>query len=503
MLEALKFKTLSNMFRRGEFDQILNKADKYLALFPADIKILTIIGHAYLKMRQYQKALGIYMSIRDAIPDDDKKFQAETEYNIGCIYAKLYDYKSALHHFLASRSLDDHFELNYVALALSLKNLKKYYFAKNVLIKGLNIFPQSVVIKYNLANLLQDFGDFEQAESLYKNIINNDLQHTRAHYEYSRLKTYSFKDNHISQMRNALKKTNSLEDKSYLSFALGNAYAKLKSYKKAYSSWSAGNAYFRSNINFDLNRLGKQFEEFKSWHSTIKLKENFDKIRPCFIVGMPRSGTSLTEQILSGHSQVFGVGELNFLEEAVIQTQNKKQLVPNFIDIGDYYINHVKMITKTRKMITDKNPLNFRWIGIIKTCFPNAKIIHVHRNPKSVCFSVFKHLFPTGCHFSYNLDDLFSFYKLYQNLMEHWNSIYNDIINVSYEDLTDNPEKEINRILSECGLSFEKQCIEIEKNKRVVQTISNIQIRTSIKQAPDETLNYNHYNEEFKLKFDI
>jgi len=503
MLEPLNYNTLSNMFRKGEFDQIFNKAEKYLAIFPADIKILTIIGQTYLKLKRYQKALIIYKSIRDNIPDDNKKFQAETEYNIGCIYAKRYDFKSALQHFLTSRTLDNHFEPNYVTLALSLKNLQKFHFAKHVLLKGVNIFPNSVVIKYNLANLLQDFGDFDQAESLYKTIINNDLQHTKAHYEYSRLKTYSVKDKHISQMRDAIKTANSTEDKSYLSFALGNAYAKLKSYKKAYSNWSEGNAYFRSNINFDIKREAAQFKEFKSWYGNIKFKENSDDPKLCFIVGMPRSGTSLTEQILSGHSQVFGAGELTFLEEGIIRTHNKNELVPNFIDIRNHYFNRLRMITKTQKLVTDKNPLNFRWIGIIKTCFPNAKIIHIHRHPKSVCFSVFKHLFPVGCHFSFNLDDIFSYYDLYQAHMRHWNALYDDIINLSYEDLTDNPERKIKYILSACGLDFEKQCIEIEKNKRVVQTISNSQIRTSIKQIPDETLNYYHFNKEFKLKFDI
>lgn len=501
MLEPLNYKTLSHLFNRGAFEQILQKADRYRALFPTDIKILLIIGKAYLGKKRYQKALDIYKSILEATPSEDKKFQAETEYNIGCIYAKCNDYKSALHHFLASRSLDDHFEINYVTLSLSLKHLQKFHFAKRVLYDGLRKFPNSHVIKYNLANLLQDFGDFEQAKLFYKDIIRSEIDHSKAVFEFSRLNTFSAKDNHITHMEKSLKAAKSPEDASYLSFALGNAYANLKSYNKAYTYWTRGKAHFRSTINFNIDTEAEQFERFKLWHKTIDYYENPKDARMCFIIGMPRSGTSLIEQILSGHSQIFGAGELTFLEEAIIKTYQKHQLAPDFVDIRHHYTNRLRAITKTKKMITDKNPLNFRWVGVIKTCFPNAKIIHVHRNPKSVCFSVFKHLFPVGCHFSFNLDEIFSYYNLYQHHMKHWNALYDDIINVSYEDLAQQPEQEIKQLLNKCNLDFEKQCVDIEHNKRVVQTITNSQIRTSIKKASDETKNYPQYNEAYNLKF--
>ena len=501
MLVPLNYNTLLQMFNRGAFDQILQKADRYLALFPTDIKILLVIGKTYLAKHLFYKALDVYKIILEAIPAEDIKFRAETEYNIGCIYAKCYDHRAALKHFLASKSIYDEFELNFVTLSLSLKNLQKYRFAKKILIEGLVKFPNSGVIKYNLANLLQDYGDFEKALSLYREVLNIEDSHSKAHFEYSRLKVYLAKDRHILQMQKALKFAKLPEDASYLSFGLGNAHANLKSYNKAFTCWADGNAYFRSKINFDINKEAAQFDRFKLWHETINQDENTDNSRICFIIGMPRSGTSLIEQILSGHSQIYGAGELMFLEEAIIKAHDTNQLNPDFVNIKHHYNNRIREITKTKKIITDKNPLNFRFVGLIKTCFPNAKIIHVHRNPKSVCFSIFKHLFPVGCHFSFNLDEIFSYYDLYKKHMNHWNALYDDIINVFYEDLTKDPEQEISSLLSACGLGFEQQCIKIENNKRVVQTITNSQIRASIKKASDETINYPQYRKAFDLKF--
>lgn len=503
MLIPLNYKTLLQMFNRGEFNQILQKADRYIALFPNDVKILLVIGKTYFAKHFFDKALDVYKTILEVLPADDKKFRAEIEYNIGCIYAKNHEHRSALNHFLASKSICDDFELNYVTLSLSLKNLQKYRFAKKILFDGIVKFPNSSVIKYNLANLLQDFGDFAQALSLYREVLNIENNHSKAHYEYSRLRVYLAKDRHIPEMQKALKNTKSPEDLSYLSFGLGNAYANLKSYNKAFTYWAEGNAHFRSKINFDIKREEEQFELFKSWHKNIHQDSNTCDARICFIIGTPRSGTSLIEQILSGHSQIYGAGELTFLEEAILKYHESNQFAPDFVKVRQHYTKRIREITRTKKMITDKNPLNFRWVGMIKSCFPNSKIIHVYRNPKSVCFSIFKHLFPSGCYFSSNIDEIFTYYDLYQKHMNHWNVLYDDIINVSYENLTKQPEEEVKKLLAACDLNFEQQCMDIESNTRVVQTITNSQIRASIKQASDETKNYPQYNKAYDLKFGL
>jgi hypothetical protein len=206
---------------------------------------------------------------------------------------------------------------------------------------------------------------------------------------------------------------------------------------------------------------------------------------------MPRSGTTLAEQILSSHNDVYGAGELKFLGESV-----KKNLIKNgkFINnfekitnqdltkIQNEYLEQIEALEYKEGVLTDKAPLNFKWIGFIKIIFPNAKIIHCDRDAMDTCFSNFKNSFQSySLAFCYDLEKLGKFFNLYKDLMNFWINIFPDqIYNLSYEKLVNDQKQETEKLLKFCNLDWDKNCLNPHKNKKTVATASLAQVRSPI-----------------------
>jgi len=206
---------------------------------------------------------------------------------------------------------------------------------------------------------------------------------------------------------------------------------------------------------------------------------------------MPRSGTTLAEQIISAHSKVFGAGELNTLGDSIQKTliENNKFVhslkeIPHakLLEIQQTYFNRINSFNYKESFLTDKAPLNFRWIGFIKIMFPNAKIVHCDRNPMDVCYSNFKNSFQSySLSFCYDLKKLGTFYNLYKDLMLYWNQTLPDFIyNLSYEKLIENQKHETEKLLQFCDLDWDDNCMNPHKNKKIVATASLAQVRSPI-----------------------
>ena len=212
-----------------------------------------------------------------------------------------------------------------------------------------------------------------------------------------------------------------------------------------------------------------------------------------FVLGMPRSGTTLVEQILSSHSKVFGAGEAELIPNLIKKNFSKHKLslfLNNVVDfnkdelskIGDEYIKNMRKISGDLKITTDKLPINFLSIGFIKLILPKSKIIHCHRNPKDTIFSIFKNHFPSSSiKFGYDLDELVDYYNLYEDLMNHWNkTLPNFVFNIKYENLIKDTKSEIEKLLKFCNLTWEDNCLNFQNNKRRINTASDIQVRKKI-----------------------
>ena len=234
---------------------------------------------------------------------------------------------------------------------------------------------------------------------------------------------------------------------------------------------------------------------FSDYYLKSVTEPGLDTCQPVFVVGMPRSGTTLIEQILDAHSAVFAAGELydiKYIAKSLQQSARADLPYPNCMPLlipgqihraANNYLTRLRQLTDNALIsrVVDKHPLNFQYIGLILRLFPNAKIIHARRDPLDTCLSCYFQHFTSGQDYSFELRALSNFYNDYRRLMEHWQSRHTEsILNIDYESLVENPEHESKRMLAFCGLDWEDRCLEFYRSDRVVKTASFLQVRQPI-----------------------
>ena len=274
---------------------------------------------------------------------------------------------------------------------------------------------------------------------------------------------------------------------------------------------------YKKIANFSIKNEIDKFERIKdTFHKKIYNKFNdcgYAEESPIFILGMPRSGSTLIEQILSSHPKVYGGDECEFIHQILNKNFGKTNLRLFFEDVinfdknelkqmGEEYISKMKKNSGLCKRQTDKMPENFFWIGFIKLILPKSKIIHSCRNAKDVCFSIFKNHFPGGkISYSYDLDEIVTYYNLYSDLMNYWDNLFPDFIyNIKYENLISDTENETRKLLTFCDLQWDDKCLDFQTNKRAIKTASDVQARNKIYSSSiNSWMNYHKY---FKVYFD-
>ena len=375
--------------------------------------------------------------------------------------------------------------------------LAKYKEAIVAYSRCVSLKPDSPRAYLSLGHAYNTVGNKDKSIESYLNSIKYNSNSGEAYWSLANLKTYSFSQEQIDQMEKTLIGDIEEIEKIQLLFALGKAYEGLKDYKTSFTKYKEGNWLKRKSIKYssqeNTDAINKTINFFsKEAVSKIK-KSKCLKNDPIFILGLPRSGSTLIDQIVSSHSMVDGTQELpnimNLSKE--IQTLGKsKDAYPNFLkklseiqitDLGNKYIDQTKWGRGDAPLFIDKMPNNFLHIGLIKSILPNAKIIDTRRGAMDTSFSCFKQFFAKGQLFTYDLEDLGLFYNDYIKLMNHWHSIYpNEIYTIKYSNMITNTEEEITKLLDYCELPFESQCLEFYKSKRPVKTPSAEQVRQPI-----------------------
>ena len=288
-----------------------------------------------------------------------------------------------------------------------------------------------------------------------------------------------------------------------LNFALAKYYARAKKYDESFTYYEAANNLKKRKQPYSVTRYLKKLKTLDEFYEKIEedcdnLKPSSrDKIHPIFVVGMPRSGTSLTEQILSQHSEIFGAGELSEIGRLLNQAINKKtDTVKNISDIRGGYFSHLTNLSKKHFYFVDKTPTNFQFLPLIFWAFPEAKVIHLKRDARAVCWSNFCQNFANpNLQYSNDFNQTVEYYNIYHEMMRKYEGEYGDrIFHLNYEDLTNQPETHIRNLLNYIGVEFEEQCLSPENNEKAMLTASRDQVRKPIyKGSSDLWRNYEKY----------
>ena len=338
-----------------------------------------------------------------------------------------------------------------------------------------------------------------------------------AYWSLANLKTYKYKPQEIKEMEHQLNQDELPErERVHLLFALGKAYEDISNIKKSFEYYKEGNSLNRGRSSYDpkaIEALTERIIKFFNKEFLIS-KENsgYDVPDPIFIVGLPRSGSTLIEQILSSHSKIEGTMELpNMLNIArklgsgskdttsYPEVLNKLSEV-DLVSLGKSYIKETMFLRSDLPLFIDKMPNNFSHIGLIQLILPNAKIIDARRNPMDTCFSCFKQLFARGQVFTYDLSEVARYYINYIKLMDHWDEVLpGKVHKVVYEDMVGNQEEETKKLLNFCNVPFEENCLRFYESQRAVKTASSEQVRQPIyNQSINLWKNYEPFLDDLK-----
>ncbi len=360
--------------------------------------------------------------------------------------------------------------------------------------------PGDAVTLTSRGHALKTWGRQEEAIASYRSAIAANPWHGDAYYALSNLKTYRFSAAERHDLRTlADREELGPASRVHVNFALGKAYEDEQDFGRAFEFYARGNALKRQASNYDRGQMSQDLREQRRVFTRDLLEQRkgagCPDPDPIFIVGLPRAGSTLLEQILASHSQVEGTLELpNILSIAQKLRRDGKNarsapypdLLADLDDaqlasLGRRYLEETRVHRRGAPFFIDKMPNNFRHIGLIKLILPNARIIDARRHPMACCFSGFKQLFAEGQEFSYDLEDIGHYYNDYVALMDHWDAIApGSVLRVHYENVVSDLEVQVRRLLAFCELPFEAACLDYHNTARPVRTASSEQVRLPI-----------------------
>jgi len=476
---------MMNLFKSKKFDALIDKGLLLIKKFPEQAILYNITSLAYNAIDKSIEAKKLLTIILKREPENISVLN-----NLGLVSAQCGDNDEAEKHY--NKALD--LKPDFLGVLVNLGNLRltqnRGEEAKEFFFKALKIDNHKIPAKKSLAAYYEQSGKFEEAKKIYREILKSDPSYTIADKSLSLIHKYKLGDDHIKMMEEKMSSDLGEESLQILSFALGKAYEDIGNYEKSFKLYDTGNKLYSKKITYDLKNDVNYFKKIKK----VFEKKNISPLddygqKIIFVVGMPRSGTTLTEQILSSHKNVYGAGELNYLKEAIeknlfIENDGADlcagNLKPEMLkEIKDYYLKKIKIFKNEKEYLVDKAPLNFKWIGFILAIFPNSKIIHCSRDPMDVCWSNYKNTFSSrSMDYTYDFNNLAGFYKTYDDLMKFWFEKFdNKVFSMVYENLIINKEIETRKILKFCNLSWDDKCLDFHKNKKSVSTASLAQVR--------------------------
>jgi tetratricopeptide (TPR) repeat protein len=358
--------------------------------------------------------------------------------------------------------------------------------------------PEEIRLRMSIGHVHKTLGRRGESEAAYKAALAMDPAIGEAYWSLADLKNYSFSDAEIADMQQLL--TNDRIERSntaQVHFALGKAFEQRRQYADAFAHYAQGNTLRRLDAPFDIEHFERRTARIRAFFDTAFFAKRAGSgdasTAPIFIVGLPRSGSTLVEQILASHSRVEGTMELpnvisitHQFDDMVASRDGYPETIGNvpvglLAALGSRYLDETAPLRTGSEHFTDKLPNNFSHVGLIHAILPHATIIDARRHPMDCCFSTFRQHFAEGQTFSYDLEDLGRYYRCYLSLMDHWDAVLpGKVLHLQYEDLVRDPEVNIRRLLDHCRLPFEPACLTFHQTRRSVRTASAEQVRQPI-----------------------
>lgn len=385
-------------------------------------------------------------------------------------------------------------------LGLAYHELERYCEALEHYRRAVALRPGLADPYNNIGNLLVELGRFDEAQSVFAIAVSLAPRRGAFHWNLAGVRRFAAGDPEIKKMETVLSDGEPLgeDDRMAIHFALSKAYSDCTAHEPSFRHLLAANQLKRRRTGYDESKVLGEMDRI----ARVFGRELFERMagsgdpsdRPVFVVGMPRSGTTLVEQILAGHPGVAAAGERYDLDEMARSLGDNSLGFPEIVttldgaalsDLGTAYLAGFRKLESSAVRVTDKMPWNFRFLGLIALMLPNARIIHVMRDPVDTCLSCFSKLFARNQEFSYDLGELGRYYVAYRRLMDHWRQVLppGRMIEVQYESLVADLEIQARRIVSHCGLPWNQSCLGFDKTDRPVRTASAVQVRQPLYQT--------------------
>jgi tetratricopeptide (TPR) repeat protein len=471
---------------QGKHAEAIAHFQQVLSTNPDSVEAHYNLGNALFAEEKLQESVKHYERALGVRPQ-----MAEGHYNLAIALAKLGKLDEAVVHYKQALTIKPDYVEVYDNLGNVMRTLNKLDEAVACYRQALAIKPDHASAYNNLGNALQELGKLAEARAACEKAVELAPENTLYHNSLANKKHFAPGDQQLATMERIALDAESLPATArvHLHFALARAYDGIGDYERAFDHLIQGNTLKRREIDYNevwghghLARIAEVFSP-----SLIHAKRGLGDHSPVpvFVVGMARSGTSLVEQILASHPKVFGAGELTTLMDSVptpfpdvVSSIGGHELR----EFGTKYVAEVRRLSPNAERIVDKLPANYRFAGFIHLALPNARIIHVYRNPLDTCFSCFSILFVGEQRYTYDLGELGRYYRAYDKLMEHWRRVLPPgvMLEVQYEKLIEDLEGEARRLIAHCGLAWDAACLSFHETERPVRTASAQQVRQPV-----------------------
>lgn len=483
---------LGNLYARlGRHDEAIASFRRAIEIHPTYADAYNNLGITLFDLGRLDEAAT---NLRTAIRLNPVR--PEAHFNLGSVLLAALDYDNAESSYREALRLDSRNARYHCGLGRAMQARGKYDEALRCYDQALALHPDDAQAISSKADLLERRGDFENAWALLHPFVTAGRADGLALLRYATLARRKDKQREaVAVIERSLAAPLRQHDRIGLHFALGDLYDDVGEYDAAFAHYSRGNTLDGSAA--DMAQLTHMIESRMTAFSAERMRAlpraSVPSDRPIFIVGMPRSGTSLIEQILASHSDVYGAGEIDSVNEIVAGLAKRLgsrhpypectvNISQELLDaLAREYSERLSRLSASARRITDKTPLHFVELGFIELLLPGARIIHCRRDPLDTCLSIYFHRFNQYHSYSRDLAVLGRFYRLYRRLMEHWRVVLKiPVLEIDYEQLVSSPEATIRELLGFCGLDWQDQCLRFHETRRDVHTPSYDQVRRPI-----------------------